>query len=76
MGSPPSCPPSHVDEVVADRSLAGHENCAVVLAFTVCCVAGIFINAAFEVTLSGPMQGIWFWSLFGLDIGLAIIYRA
>ncbi len=34
------------------------------------------INSTFDVALEGPMLGIWFWSLHGLGIGAAILYRA
>ena len=36
----------------------------------------IIINATFDVTLEGPMQGIWFWCLFGFGIGSVMVYRA
>lgn len=36
----------------------------------------ILINSSFDVALEGPMLGIWFWSLHGLGIGAAILYRA
>lgn len=41
-----------------------------------CYVTAIVINATFDVTLEGPMQGIWFWCLFGFGIGSVMIYRA
>ena len=34
------------------------------------------INSTFDVALEGPMLGIWFWSLHGIGIGAAILYRA
>jgi hypothetical protein len=33
------------------------------------------IDASFDVALEGPTMGIWFWSLHGIGIGAAIIYR-
>jgi hypothetical protein len=36
----------------------------------------ILINATFDVALEGPMQGIWFWCLFGFGIGSVMVYRA
>ena len=42
----------------------------------ICYAMAIVINAAFDVTLEGPMQGIWFWSLFGFGIGSVMVYRA
>jgi hypothetical protein len=36
----------------------------------------ILINSSFDVALEGPMLGIWFWTLHGLGIGAAILYRA
>jgi hypothetical protein len=44
--------------------------------FIVCYEAAILINATFDVTLEGPMQGIWFWCLFGFGIGSVMVYRA
>ncbi len=41
-----------------------------------CYVTAIVINATFDVTLEGPMQGIWFWCLFGFGIGSVMVYRA
>lgn len=41
-----------------------------------CYVIAIVVNATFDVTLEGPMQGIWFWCLFGLGIGAVMVYRA
>jgi hypothetical protein len=41
-----------------------------------CYAAAILINATFDVTLEGPMQGIWFWCLFGFGIGSVMVYRA
>ncbi len=31
----------------------------------ICYELAILINASFDVALEGPMQGIWFWCLFG-----------
>ena len=44
--------------------------------FVTCYAMSIMINATFDVTLEGPMQGIWFWCLFGFGIGSVMIYRA
>jgi len=41
-----------------------------------CYVTAIVINATFDVTLEGPMQGIWFWCLFGFGVGSVMVYRA
>ncbi len=32
------------------------------------------VSASFDVFLEGPMAGIWFWTLFGLGVGLTTIY--
>jgi hypothetical protein len=43
----------------------------------VCCYAmAIVINGTFDVTLEAPMQGVWFWCLFGFGIGSVMVYRA
>lgn len=39
-------------------------------------VLAILINSSFDVALEGPMQGIWFWCLFGFGIGSVMVYRA
>jgi hypothetical protein len=40
-----------------------------------CYVASILINASFDPALEGPMQGIWFWCLFGAGLGSVMVYR-
>jgi hypothetical protein len=52
----------------------GHERWVELFLFVVCYAMSILINATFDVTLEGPMQGIWFWCLFGFGIG-SVIYR-
>jgi hypothetical protein len=54
----------------------GHDRWAELFLFVMCYAATIIINATFDVTLEGPMQGIWFWCLFGFGIGSVMIYRA
>jgi hypothetical protein len=44
--------------------------------FTACYGMSIFINGTFDVTLEGPMQGVWFWCSFGFGIGSVMVYRA
>jgi hypothetical protein len=56
--------------------LRGHKQWADLFLFIGCYAAAICINAAFDVVLEGPMQGIWFWCLFGFGIGSVMIYRA
>jgi hypothetical protein len=54
----------------------GHKHWADLFLFSTCYALSILINATFDVTLEGPMQGIWFWCLFGFGIGSVMIYRA
>jgi hypothetical protein len=54
----------------------GHERWAELFLFVMCYAATIIINATFDVTLEGPMQGVWFWCLFGFGIGSVMVYRA
>ena len=54
----------------------GHERWAELFLFVTCYATSIIINAMFDVTLEGPMQGIWFWCLFGFGIGSVMVYRA
>jgi hypothetical protein len=44
--------------------------------FVGCYVASILINASTDPALEAPMQGIWFWCLFGIGVGLVMIFRA
>ena len=53
----------------------GQKQWADLFLFVICYATSILINALFDVTLEGPMQGIWFWCLFGFGIGSAMIYR-
>lgn len=41
-----------------------------------CYLLAVLIDASFDVALEGPMLGIWFWCLYGLGGGSAMIYRA
>jgi hypothetical protein len=43
--------------------------------FIACYVTSIIINATFDTTLDGPMQGVWFWCLIGFGIGSVMVYR-
>ena len=54
----------------------GHKQWADLFLFIGCYAAAIVINATFDVVLEGPMQGIWFWCLFGFGVGSVMIYRA
>jgi O-Antigen ligase len=54
----------------------GHERWVELFVFSVCYLTAILINATFDVVLEGPMQGIWFWCLFGFGLGSVMIYRA
>ncbi|MBB3903166.1 O-antigen ligase family protein [Methylobacterium brachythecii] len=40
-----------------------------------CYGAAIIIEASFNVSLEGPMVGIWFWCLFGFGIGASMMFR-
>jgi hypothetical protein len=54
----------------------GHKDWANLFLFIGCYAMAIVINATFDVVLEGPMQGIWFWCLFGFGVGSVLIYRA
>jgi O-antigen ligase len=41
-----------------------------------CYGIGLLVDASFDVTLEGPMAGIWFWSIFGTGAAATMIYRA
>jgi hypothetical protein len=44
--------------------------------FIGCYAMAIVINGTFDVTLEAPMQGVWFWCLFGFGTGAVMVYRA
>jgi O-Antigen ligase len=54
----------------------GHAEWAGLFVFIACYAIAIVINGTFDVTLEAPMQGVWFWCLFGFGIGSVMIYRA
>jgi hypothetical protein len=54
----------------------GHQQWSDIFLFVACYALSIVINATFDVTLEGPMQGIWFWCLFGFGIGSVMVYRS
>jgi hypothetical protein len=54
---------------------SGQAEWAGLLLFVACYVTSCLINAAFDVALEAPMQGIWFWCLIGIGIGTTMIYR-
>lgn len=56
--------------------IRGHKQWADLFLFIGCYAAAIVINATFDVALESPMQGIWFWCLFGFGAGSVMIYRA
>jgi hypothetical protein len=53
-----------------------HERWANMFMWVLCYAASIVINGTFDVALEGPVQGIWFWCLFGFGIGSVMVYRA
>jgi hypothetical protein len=57
-------------------SLRGDERWGGLFLFVGCYVTAFLINASFDVALESPMQGIWFWCLYGFGIGCVMIYRA
>jgi hypothetical protein len=59
-----------------EARMRGHEQWVKLFVFVVCYETAILINASFDVVIEGPMQGIWFWCLFGLGVGSVMVYRA
>jgi hypothetical protein len=53
----------------------GQSDWARLFIFVLSYAIGFVINASFDVTLEGPMQGIWFWCLFGFGIGSVMIFK-
>jgi O-antigen ligase len=44
--------------------------------FVGCYGMAAIIYGSFDPALEGPMQGIWFWCVFGLGVGSLMVYRA
>lgn len=63
-----------VKAMLAARS-RGDRDWAELFLFIVCYVMAVMINASVDVVIEGPMQGIWFWCLFGFGIGSVMVYR-
>ena len=61
---------------VASAWRLGQDDWAHLFIFVLSFAIGFLINASFDVALEGPMQGIWFWCLFGFGIGSVMVYRA
>jgi hypothetical protein len=53
----------------------GRPEAANLLLFVGCYVLSCAVNAAFDVALEAPMQGIWFWCLIGFGSGTTMVYR-
>ena len=54
----------------------GDETWARLFLLILCYGIGFLVDASFDVTLEGPMAGIWFWSIFGTGAAATMIYRA
>lgn len=53
----------------------GQHEWAGLFVFLMCYALALIINAFFDPSLEGPMQGVWFWCLVGLGNGAAGVYR-
>lgn len=51
------------------------EGWASLFLFVGCYALAILISASVDVALEGPILGFWFWGLFGLGVGAAMIHR-
>ena len=54
---------------------AGQREWSRVFLFLVAYWLAFLVNAAFDVSLEGPMMGIWFWTLFGTGLACARIHQ-
>jgi O-Antigen ligase len=63
-------------KAILNARARGHKQWSDLFLFIACYAAAIVINATFDVVLEGPVQGIWFWCLFGFGVGSVMIYRA
>jgi hypothetical protein len=46
------------------------------LLFLTCYLLAMLIDASFDIALEGPILGFWFWTVFGIGVASAMIYRA
>jgi hypothetical protein len=63
-------------KAILNARACGHKQWSGLFLFIACYAAAFVINATFDVVLEGPVQGIWFWCLFGFGVGSVMIYRA
>ena len=63
-------------KAILNARARGHKEWSDLFLFIACYAAAFVINATFDVVLEGPVQGIWFWCLFGFGVGSVMIYRA
>jgi hypothetical protein len=61
--------------VIASARRLGQDDWAHLFIFVLSYAVGFLINSSFDVALEGPMQGIWFWCLFGFGIGSVMIFK-
>jgi hypothetical protein len=53
----------------------GQPEWAGLFVFVVSYALALVINACFDPSLEGPMEGVWFWCLVGFGLGSAMVYR-
>lgn len=53
----------------------GDQEWSKIFIWITCYELAALINATFDVALEGPMQGIWFWCLFGFGVATTMVYR-
>jgi hypothetical protein len=56
--------------------IRNHTAWASLFVFVSCYGMAAVINATFDPALEGPMQGIWFWCLYGFGVGTLMVYSA
>jgi O-antigen ligase len=58
-----------------DSRSRGQHGWSRIFLFLVAYWLAILVNAAFDVSLEGPMIGIWFWTVFGVGLGCARVQQ-
>jgi len=53
-----------------------HKVWAHIFVLTFCYALAFVVDATFDVSLEGPMSGIWFWCVIGAGLGTALVYNA
>ncbi len=55
--------------------LAGHDRVASLTVFMLCYLVAMTTSLTFDVSIEGPMLAFWYWTIYGLGMGLCAAYK-